>query len=287
MDSHTPLSLRSPEKTPAAPGGHQADVGDHQETASDSVSLEFNPAVWRLDESARGALRKSWSILSGKSDQVLDEFYGFLGQFPETAPHLADRGKVDCLRLLQKEHWQALFAGNFDEDYLARVKRMGGAHARMLVPSRYVVAGYSLVLERMIRSVLQHHRRHPEEAAAEIGSLVRAMLMETHFTTEISNQARHAEQMVAGMQELAESFEHELDQAVEFVRRSATNMEEAAESVLGAAHRVADDSERATAASDEANNNAQAIAAAAGTVSGQGGLGGCNEKTPDIRRSLY
>jgi methyl-accepting chemotaxis protein len=231
------------------------------------VTVVFDPALWRLDGTTAAMLRGLWPGLSGELDTILDEFYRFMGLFPENAPHLADKGKLDCLRLLQKEHWQVFFRGDFDPAYLARVHKIGAAHARVQLPTRYLLAGYSFLLERLVRSAFHHHRRRPAEAEARVTALIRAVLMEAYITNEVYAETTRNQQMLLSMQELAETFENELDQAVQFVRHSATDMETASDAVLSAARRVAEDSEKASEASNQANNNAQAIAAGAEELS--------------------
>jgi methyl-accepting chemotaxis protein len=187
--------------------------------------------------------------------------------FPETAPHLSDRGRVDCLKLLQKEHWRTVFKAEFGADYVRRVVEIGNAHCRVGLEPRYVVSGYAFMLEAFVRKILESSRRRPAEAADEIGALIRAVFMEVDAVTNAYTAEKANADTLGNMQELAELFEHELDQAVDFVRRSALDMEAAADAVLEAARKVSEDGEAATAESENSNTNAQAIAAAAEELS--------------------
>ena len=271
MDTQAPLV---PAKTaacaaPAAAGkghGHGAAAAT-KSVALEAVSLEYDANLWRLDRNAQALLAGMWPLLAPEVDAIFDEFYVFMGRFPENAAHFADRGKVDCLKLLQKEHLQLFFKGSFDSEFLQRIHAIGAAHARVSLPPRYLIAGYAFLMERIARSVIQHSRRQPAEAAARVGALIRGLMLEIYVTSEVYAQTTHNENMLNAMQGLAESFEHELDQAVEFVRRSAGNMEAAADVVLEATSRVSGDSAGASQASDQANSNAQTIAAAAEELS--------------------
>ena len=234
---------------------------------NEAVTIGYDSALWRLDGATETTLKGLWPGVSADLDLILNEFYRFMGNFPENAPHLANKGKVDCLRLLQKEHWQVFFRGDFTQDYIDRVHRIGSAHAKIGLPTRYVLAGYSFLLEQLIQSVFRRHRRRPAEAETRIIALVRAVLMEAYIASEVYTETTNKRQMLLNMQELAETFENELDQAVQFVRRSATDMETASDAVLQAAQRVAEDSERAAEASENADTNAQAIAAGAEELS--------------------
>ena len=269
MDIHASLA---PAKTVACAASPAAPKGSGSAAASKSVALEtvslgFDAALWRLDGNAQALLAGIWPKLAPEIDAILGEFYAFMGRFPENAPHFSDQGKLDCLKLLQKEHLQVFFKGSFDSDFLERVHAIGLAHARVSLQPRFLIAGYAFLMERMVRSVLHHSRRQPAEAAAQIGALIRGLMLEIYVTSEVYAQTTHNEQMLNAMQGLAESFEQELDQAVEFVRRSAGSMEAASDIVLAATSRVSEDSDGATEASNQANSNAQTIAAAAEELS--------------------
>ncbi len=246
-------------------GGKKAPVaggrGGHE-----AVAVEYDANLWRLDRNTQALLAGIWPRLAPEVDAILDEFYAFMARFPENAPHFADQGKVDCLKLLQKEHLQVFFKGVVDSDFLQRVHNIGLAHARVSLPPRFVFAGYAFLMERVARTVLQNTRR-PADALAQIGALIRGLMLEVYISSEVYTQTSHGEKMLNAMQGLAESFENELDQAVEFVRRSADSMGGAADIVLDASNRVSGDSEGATEASNQASSNAQTIAAAAEELS--------------------
>ena len=270
MDTH---ALLAPAKCAASPassaagGRHPAAVHAANGGALEAGIPAFDPALWRLDRNAETLLSGLWPRLAPEVSGLLDDFYRFMGEFPENGPYFADRGKVDCLKLLQKEHLEVFFKGRFDADFLKRIHAIGAAHARVSLPTRYLIAGYAFLMERLVRSAIHHARRRPEEAAAQAGAIIRGLMLEVYVASEVYTQTTHNEQMLNAMQGLAESFEQELDQAVEFVRRSAGTMEDAAEVVLAASSRVSGDSSAATDASDQANSNAQTIAAAAEELS--------------------
>jgi len=280
MDAYTPFGSRSGEPAVNAPsaGGvavnpnlnKSTDEGRKQldQTASgNGGKAEITPELWRLDAPTRGVLRSLGTRLDGQLESTLDQFYRFMRGFPETAPHLADKGKIDCLKLLQKEHWRTLLKAGFDQDYLERVTRIGHAHNRVRLHPRYVFSGYAYMLEALVRQVLEASRRRPADAADQVAALIRVVMMEMEAVNSVYTACNNSESMLSNMQELAELFEHELDQAVDFVRRSALDMETAADAVLEAARKVSADGDVATAESENSNSNAQAIAAAAEELS--------------------
>ncbi|CAK0745270.1 methyl-accepting chemotaxis protein [uncultured Gammaproteobacteria bacterium] len=234
---------------------------------AEDVELTFNGEIWRIDSRTIAKLREIGTRFDGRLDGLLADLFTFMGGFPETAPQLADKGRVDCLKLLLKEHLRTMFKADFGAEYLSRVAGIGASHNRARVSARFIFCGYSLLIERFTRMILEHHRRHPDRAAEEVSALIRAMMMEIEMVMTVHHSHQSAEQNAANMQELAEAFESELDQAVEFVRKGALSMEGAAAGVMDAARRVSEDSEHVAAASTQASGSAQCIAHAAEELS--------------------
>jgi|GEM_PF-211438 len=259
MDAVTPSAFSSGAVGPEVRSG---DGG-----VDEAVDTGIDLGVWRIDQAAQNRLRQMAPRVMGGLDPILDEFYTVMGRHPKLVPLLAESGKVDCLKLLQKEHWREFFSAEFDDAYRQRVIATGEAHNRVGLDAGYYLSGYSLVLERLIKGVIERNRWRPQAAIDETGALVRAVMMEISLVLSVYYRARSADETLSNMQELAELFELELDNAVEFVRRGAKEMEMAAERVLGAAKQVSQDSQHAASASQEANDSAQAIASAAERLS--------------------
>ncbi|CAK0763082.1 methyl-accepting chemotaxis protein [Azospirillaceae bacterium] len=232
-----------------------------------AASHQINRELWRIDDRTGALLRGVWAKFSKHIDPLVHEFYRFMSSIPGTAGFLADKGKVDCLKVLQKNHWASLFNGSFDQDFVTRARAVGMAHARIGLSPSYFIAGYALVMDEMIRTLVSGGRRRSGDLADEISATIRVLMMEMSFSLSVYSETKETEDRQRQMQELAELFEHELDQALEFVRRTGGGMEDATETMSHAARQVSKDVEHVTDVAQKANGNAQMIAGAAEKLS--------------------
>ena len=142
-----------------------------------SDGIDVRTTFMRLSPASRTALSEAWAIIQPSLDQVLTVFYDHLKRTPETAALLeaqARRG-LDGLKDAQRKHWERLFTGSFGADYVAGVRRVGEAHARIGLDPRWYLGGYALALAEMGRLVGAKHRwngRHAAEVMAAVTSAV-------------------------------------------------------------------------------------------------------------------
>lgn len=80
---------------------------------------------FRLDDSARAALRAFRPELEQMLPEILKAFYEHLRRWPEMMKAFADEASVNRARTAQAEHWRKLFAAGFDETYIASARKIG------------------------------------------------------------------------------------------------------------------------------------------------------------------
>ena len=230
-----------------------------------AVSLELE--LWRIDAATQHSLFQLGPHVNADLDSILNDFYSFLGGFPETAELIAAEGMVSRLICAQQNHWHKLFSDGIDDAYVERVQRIGAAHHRVGLKPRFYLSAYSFIMERLVRSVIERNRWSRQAAADQAGTLIRTLLMEAELALSVYTDTKTEQQVTDELLDLADTFEQELDDAVQLVRRKAQAMESASDEVLGAAQRVSEDGDHVAAASHEADANAQTIAAAAQELS--------------------
>ncbi|WP_448206852.1 methyl-accepting chemotaxis protein [Azospirillum sp. sgz302134] len=228
-----------------------------------SEATELDRELWRIDARTEEMLRSLGPALGPVLDASITSFYQFMAGQPGTAALLSDPERIAAIQRLHRAQWDAFFAANFDSAYLERVRRLGRTHQKVGLDPKFYMAGYSMLLERMAAHVIRAHRFDRNRAAAEVGVLIRGVLMEAELALSVYHHAATSSDMTAEMEEFAEGFERELSEAVDLVRHNAASMEGAADEVLGAANKVATEGEHVTEASEQTNMNARLIALAA------------------------
>ncbi len=214
---------------------------------TDAAALDRS--LWRMDARADAMLHALGPALGPVIDRALDEVCG-------ARPPDGDR-----LRHAHRALWNAFFAATFDSAYLEQARRLDEAHRAAGLTPEQRVAAYATLLERMAAHIIGVRRFNRDQAAAEVGALVRGVLMEVERS--LSAPIPDAPGTDTEMHEFAEGFERELREAVDLVRHNAATMEGAADEVLGASSKVASEGEHVTEASEHTNMNARLIALAA------------------------
>jgi Protoglobin len=99
-----------------------------------------------FDDDTRQLGKVLWEILEPGADNVLDAFYRRV-QLAGLEPSLSD-ASIARLKVKQRAHWQSLFCADFDNDYIASVRRIGIRHREVgLDLASYVAAYMALKIE--------------------------------------------------------------------------------------------------------------------------------------------
>ncbi|WP_346915168.1 protoglobin domain-containing protein [uncultured Roseibium sp.] len=106
------------------------------------------------------AARKAWDIIRPNINDVLTYFYSsqIMKQTERQFP------KFDIPTLISKQitHWDTLFSGGLDEDYVNSIKRIGSAHRRINVSLPYYVISYGVFLNEFERILRFHHKNQSD-----------------------------------------------------------------------------------------------------------------------------
>ncbi|WP_374569835.1 methyl-accepting chemotaxis protein [Phenylobacterium sp.] len=148
----------------------------------------------RIDAEARNDLRRIKSILMEGLPDALDTFYGQVRSRPETRRFFSDAEHIANAKRRQLGHWEAISSGQFDETYVRAVTAVGQTHARIGLEPRWYIGGYALVIESLIAAVVK--ARWPKsgfggkggsakEAAAELGALAKATLLDVDYAISV------------------------------------------------------------------------------------------------------
>jgi methyl-accepting chemotaxis protein len=146
-----------------------------------------------LDEATRARLRGLNDTLGPALKRGLDRFYAIIAQAPGLASFFARQGTRERARERQVQHWQFLFDGRFDKDYVAAVRRVGATHARIGLEPRWYMGGYALILETMIEEMfrdetgwrLGRRRKSGRERAKDVVALLKAALIDMDLSISL------------------------------------------------------------------------------------------------------
>jgi uncharacterized membrane protein (DUF373 family) len=129
------------------------------------------------------------------ADEFLNNLTGYFMEYlftiPETERIILHHSSKDRLEAFHRQWFRTLFQGEYDEEYLSVLKRVGQAHVRVGLPVHYVNAAMSHVrhaIQHMIHDTFsdRDQRRMYRESADKIIDLNLAVMTSSYRDAEMS-----------------------------------------------------------------------------------------------------
>ncbi|MBX9455430.1 MAG: globin-coupled sensor protein [Rhizobium sp.] len=138
------------------------------------------------------ALLKSMQPLVRESiGEALDVFYKKVKATPETSRFFREETHMAAAKGRQASHWEVISSGALDQHYVNSVTTIGKTHARIGLEPRWYIAGYALVLERLIHATMSKHwpgmfgKTKAGDLAAEVSIIVKAALLDMDYAISV------------------------------------------------------------------------------------------------------
>jgi methyl-accepting chemotaxis protein len=237
-----------------------------QMTAADRLQL------FKLDETARAALRGFGPVIEPALAEILRGFYEHLRRWPEAASRLAGPGTVDRAQAVLREHWKLLFAASFDDAYLASARRVGEAHVKLGLEPSWYLGGLATALGEMLRRAAQSQpagwftRGNPAATGELVSAIGRAMLLDGDLVLAVFDDGRkHSAE--ADLRKGSDEFAATINGVVDTVGRAAGALQGSAQSLSTAVEKSSRQATTVATASEQASANVQTVASAAEELS--------------------
>lgn len=231
-----------------------------------AVNLEKRLKFAGLDDQAKAALRAFWPEVKASLPQMLDRFYRHIRSFPELAPMIPNDTVQARLTAKQAEHWERMFTGRFDEEFLGYVTAVGAAHARVGLTPQWYVQSYAVILGDLSVLAARKYRWKPQALSVLLHAMQQAVFLDMELATTVYQdqlEIRHRSRLNA----LADQFGSSVQEMTGHLSNAAGALQDTAEIMSEAARDTNDRSLAVAAASDQATANVETVAAAAEELS--------------------
>ncbi|MGF6258262.1 methyl-accepting chemotaxis protein [Ensifer sp. LBL] len=152
-----------------------------------------------LDEVQRTALARSLPVISASLDTALNKFYAKARANPETARFFASDAHVQGAKARQAKHWELIASARFDAQYVDAVTTIGKTHARLGLEPRWYIGGYALIIESILKSVIESHltgflhRNKAKEIGTDVAAVVKAAMVDMDYAISVYLEALQEE----------------------------------------------------------------------------------------------
>jgi methyl-accepting chemotaxis protein len=182
-----------------------------------TASLEELVEFMALGPAACADILRLRPIVEREMPAALDAFYDKVRATPRLRAFFRDE-HIAAAKAAQIGHWDAIGSGRFDERYVAGVRAIGLAHARVGLEPAWYIAGYAVVVDRLVKAIVSDlwpsgflsggRRKAADAAGAALGALVKAALLDMDFAISVYVEAAEAARVEAAEEAKSEERAH-------------------------------------------------------------------------------
>ena len=179
-----------------------------------------------------------WAVLRPQLPEVLARFYAHLQSQPETAQFLQSKDVIERAKSGQEKHWEKLFTGRFDRDYMQSVQMIAETHLRKGLEPQWYLGGYTFLLAELHGVAVNWMGRTAGRATGRINlvemlrTIDRAVMLDAGLTVDVYLEAQHAQHAVK-LAEIAENFEAQIIDVAKTLNQSASTLTSQAQALTG------------------------------------------------------
>ena len=266
-----------------APEKNDTLVGEGQVT---NETTDERLRFLQLEETDREALRSMRSVIESELPIILDMFYDHVREWPQVSRFFSSEQAMSGAKSLQVQHWLNIARGEFDAEYVASVRRIGSAHARLGLEPRWYIGGYSFIAVRLTDYVVskfaEGRGRSTKDTRAvrdALTALTKAVMLDMDFAISIyfeeSEKARLAREQEDAERarveaeknerraELADRFAANVSAIVEQLSSASGELSTTANSMSENAERTTERSTTVSTGADETSANVAIMATSA------------------------
>lgn len=129
-----------------------------------------------------GILAKASKDIKGGAATRAKKFYEIIAQKPDPDQPRLSEGTISSLTKSLEAHWQSLFDGKIDEEFVRQSVALGQRHEEFGITPKLYIAAYNAVTDALIETIIVKFRWRAGEAAKIVTSLTSVMLLDIELT---------------------------------------------------------------------------------------------------------
>ncbi len=197
---------------------------------------------------------------------ILDELYDHVAKHPEMSAIVEASAGIEVLKTAQMNHWDALFAADFDAQFVARTTAVGDAHVRVGLGPNWFLLAYGFIAGRLAEELSKLGKLKGPALGTRFGATIRALFLDLGLGVDVY-LSRLDERRAATLENAAQQLESSVGSAVEAVAAKMQELESATVSMNASMEAVDGRTSTAAMASEESTGQMQNVAAAAEELS--------------------
>jgi len=222
-----------------------------------------------MDEASRKRLLELKPAMIDGVDVALDDFYATMSRAPQVAHFFESDNHRNQAKSKQKDHWENILSGEYNERYFDTVNRIGNVHATIGLEPQYYIAGYAAITSSLLQRAMRLGVRvsgigkaNFDKADEAIDTLVKAVFLDMDLAIGTYLDAA-AEKAKSERAKVADDFEANVSNLVDELGSIIDEMGQSSDMVSQVVDSVASEAMSAAAGAEESSANVRSVAAAA------------------------
>lgn len=231
----------------------------------------------QIDQDTRQALAEISPVVRDSLPGILSDFYDHIRKWPQVSRFFGGDSMMTSAQNRQLTHWTIILRGEFSNDYVQSVRRIGQTHARIGLEPRWYIAGYNFMITRVVGLINAycHAKAYPAGSKVKPGSrqdaemkamsarytgaFFKAAMLDMDFAISIYLEESELAKQRAAL-EIAAQFEKSIGGIVTSVASAATELEHTAKSMSSIAEATSSKAVVVSAAAEQATTSVATVA---------------------------
>lgn len=168
-------------------------------SSSSKADLAERLQFMNVDAATCEAIRQIRPIVERELPIALDGFYEQLRATPQVKRFFGTDALIARAKGAQIGHWSSISSATFDSTYTSKVRAIGQTHARIGLEPRWYIGGYALIVEHLIKAVVEElsvkpkrwgqKRVLPQQIGVVLAGLVKAVLLDMDLAISVYIEA--------------------------------------------------------------------------------------------------
>ncbi len=145
----------------------------------------FRLAINRLGEAETKALQDAGKALTPHMPKIVDAFYDHITKYADAVQIIRDAGStVERLKKTNPKFFEAMFKGEFDQEYFESRLNIGRIHAQIGVDPKWFYAAMSTYFDVLIPILVKQLKFSPTRLAKTLSALNKALNLDQEIIIE-------------------------------------------------------------------------------------------------------
>ena len=224
-----------------------------------------------IDDAVRESLRASKTVVGKALPTILDGFYKHVQTFPQVSRFFKGQSTMDAAKSLQIDHWSLILSADFNEHYVASVRKIGQVHNRIGLEPRWYIGGYNFITCGVVEAVSNHLggsaiRNNSSKRNAWLTALNRAVMLDMDFAISVYLEEGKRERKEL-LETLAQRFEAGVSGVITEVSHSTDEMQANSRKLMQIAEEAKEKAMIVATSAEETSQTSASVASASEELS--------------------